>query len=149
MNTTNLNPYEILVQSAAFRKVDPVEFEYRHEKLCSKKYEDLGEYEELLASDFLDHLVDTLTSGDMWKFNPTCIKVFVENSKFEFDRKKLEEFVLEHGDITVKDIDRNVSLYSVSCRIEMLAINILGLDPKILNDSEYVCVQTLTGNIKL
>lgn len=126
---------------------DTLEFELKLEKLYDKKY--ANDFESLVKTSFLDELIDILKTGDMWKFNPTCLLLFIKDNKFEFNRSALEADVLKNGEIMSQEIDVKSNLYSLTYEISLLLSNARQIDEQYINNSESVWVQTSLGEIEI
>lgn len=135
------------IKSGAFVKTDVVEIGARFEKLASKKYE--NDYTSLIRDEFLDEIEKTIKTGFMWKFNPTCLKLFIDSNTFEYNRNKLEEWIIENSTIRHQEVDRNSHLYSLYCEVEILLINSRELNEELLDNADFVSIQSLTGDIEI
>ena len=134
------------LRSGVFRKIDVVEIDLVHEGLYDKKFK--KKFPELLSTtDIIDELEKALQSGPLWKFNPTCLSLFIIDNQFQYDKKHLENEVLCNGAINCKEIDRNVSLYQLRYTIRVLLINALEINDELISKSGYVCVDTLSGKM--
>jgi len=135
------------IKNGLFGAIDVLEFCFIFEKMMDKKFEE--DLEGLVKTEFLDDLVSTLKTGDMWKFNPTNIILFVKNNKFEYNRAALEESVLEIGLIDHQEIDRNSNLYTLSYPLELLIVNASQIESKLIIKSEYAEIRTMSGKVEI
>ena len=138
--------------SGIFRKIDIVEIDLSYEQLHDKKIKD--DFVTLLDdTNFLDELEVTLKRGPLWKFNPTCLSLFIIDNEaqreFRYDRERLKQSVLEKGRFSCVEIDRNMNLYRLLYTIRVLLINANEIDSKLISKSKYVCVDTLTGKVMI
>ena len=118
-------------------------------KLAEKKFKNLGNMDELIETHFLEDFEKVIKTGDMWKFNPSCIELFVEKNKFQYDREKLLEHILDLSDWSVDEIDINKNYYNITCEFDILLINLIELDPEVVEKSNKITVRTVAGSIEL
>ena len=135
------------IKGDTFHGSDIVSIRIHYDKLCDKKFE--NSTLKLLNSNFLDDLERVLKTGELWKFNPTCLELFVNDKKFLYDRKALVFNVFCYGKITHQDIDRNSSLYSLDYSIRVLMVNARQIDEDIILNSPRIKVRTLMGMITI
>jgi hypothetical protein len=133
------------LRSNIFSHTDIVEMDFMYQKLCDKKF--ANDYSGLLASNFLNELESTIKSGPMWKFNPTCLNLFIKENSFQYDRVILEKNILENGHITCQEIDKNLNLYTLCFTIEILAINTNDISDELISKCEFVAVKSMGGTI--
>ena len=132
-----------------FSITDVVEIHIKYEKLESVKYSEEISWKDLIASNFLDDLETIILAGPLWKFNPTCLYLFIKDDVFSYDRKALEKSVLTEGHIEEQEVDRNLNLYTLVYPVEVLLLNVYDIDEKYIENSEYIAVNTLVGKIVL
>jgi hypothetical protein len=130
-----------------FSYTDVVEIDFMFQHLADKKFE--NDFVELVSSNFLDELELVLKTGPMWKFNPTCLKNFIKDNTFKYDRKILEKSVLDKGRITFQEVDRNLSLFSLCYTIEMLIINIQDVSDELITKSDFAIVRSLGVEVEI
>lgn len=135
------------IKNGLFGPFDVLEFDFIFEKMMDKKFEE--DLEGLVKTDFLEDLVSTLKTGEMWKFNPTNIILFVKNNRFEYNRTVLEESVLEIGSIDHQEIDRNSNLYTLSYPLELLIVNASQIESELIIKSEYAEIRTMSGKVEI
>jgi len=137
------------LKNNVFSITDVVEIHLKYEKLESVSYSEGTNWKQLIASNFLDELETVIQSGPLWKFNPTCLNLFIKENVFSYDRKELEKSVHEEGRIRETEVDRNLSVYTLIYPIEVLLINVYDLDEKYIENSEHIVVNSLMGKIVL
>lgn len=138
-----------VLKSGAFATTDIVEIEVSFSKLAENKFKHSTSWDELTETQFLEDFENVIKKGAMWKFNPTCIELFVENNKFEYDREKLLDHIMNLSNLSIEEIDVSKSYFKMTCEFEILLINLLELDPAVIELAEKVTVRTVAGSIEL
>ena len=138
-----------LLRSGVFATTDIVEIEVSFSKLAEKKFKNTEHIDELIETQFLEDFEKVIKTGDMWKFNPTCIELFVEKNKFQYDREKLLEHIIDLSDFSVDEIDINKNYYKITCEFDILLINLIAVDPELVEKSNKITVRTVAGSIEL
>ena len=135
------------LNSNTFSQQCVVKIEICYEKLCDKSYEQ--DFPGLLTTDFLDELEAALKAGPSWKFNSTCLDLFITENTFKYDKSILARDVLEHGKITHQEIDVNKSLFKLNYSIRVLLMNAAKIDTDLILKSPMIRVKTLIGIIHI
>jgi len=143
MESQDKSRFEIL-KSGTYPHTAVVKLEVNFSKLGSVSYDE--------AKDdymFLEEVSKVLQTGIMWKFNPTCLELFVKDAEFNYNKKNLSNYLKENGDITYEEVDRNNHLYTFSCNLRFLLINLIQVDSSIVNKSEMILITTPMGEVSL
>ena len=136
------------LRSGIFQKTDIVEIDIKADALFKKNL--LDDRERLLREARLFVKFEAiLKAGPMWKFNPTNLSLFIHDQEFKYDTDLLIKDIAANGSFSCKEIDKNLELYEVNYSVRLLQINTHFLNDEVIANSEYVCVETLTGRMTL
>ena len=136
------------LRSGIFQKTDIVEMDFKFERLYDKGLD--NDKDEILNKTGLFVNFETLLkAGPLWKFNPTCLSLFIHNKKFKYDSALLIEDIKKRGVFTCKEVDKNLDLYEVRYSVRLLQINTHFIKDDVISATEYVCIETVTGKIVL
>ena len=76
------------IKNNMFSVTDILEIDVTYEELHDIKYS--NNFNDLVKkTKFLDKLESVIMTGVMWRFNPTCIVLFVRDNVFEYNRESL------------------------------------------------------------
>jgi len=135
------------MKSGVFSHNDIVTMGISFEKSANKIY--CENIVDLVENVFLEEIEAILKMGIMWKFNPTCLKLFVSNSSFEYDRGILIKDISESCNWNHTDLDRNMNVFMLQYDVSMLLINVLQIDKSIVENADYITIQNLVGEIEI
>jgi len=135
------------IKGNTFLPMDVLEIDIIYEELLDIKYD--NNFNDLVKTSFLDKLETTLLTGDLWKFNPTCIALFVKDGAFRYNRLMLEKDVLENGEIISQEVDIKNNLYTLIYPTKFLLCNVLKLDNELLLKPDYAVVNSAIGEIEI
>jgi len=138
----------VKLRSGIFQKTDIVEIDLCFERLLDKEVG--SDKSKILLDGGLSISFETvLRAGPMWKFNPTCLDLFIHDNRFEYSSDKLVEEIKKSGNFTQYEVDKNLNLHKVSWTLRLLKINTHFIKDDVINDSSYVCVNTIMGKVDL
>ena len=136
------------IKNNMFSVTDILEIDVIYNELLDKKYS--NNFNDLVKkTNFLDKLESIIMTGSMWKFNPTCIILFVKDNVFDYNRSSLENDVLENAEIFEQEIDVNKNLYTLIYTVRFLMCNAKQLDSKIIDEPDYATVESTVGDITI
>ena len=135
------------MKSGVFSHNDIVSIDINLEKSGSKSY--CENIKDLVENVFLEDVENILKKGMMWKFNPSCLQLFVSNSSFEYNKNKLLEDIVENCSWSHTELDRNSNVYLLQYDIELLLINALQIDKSIIENANDITIQNLVGEIEI
>jgi hypothetical protein len=104
---------------------------------------------DLIENIFLKEIEDLLKTGVMWKFNPSCLKLFISNNSFEYNKDALVKDICENCEWDYTELDKNTHFFSLSYDIELLLINAVQINESIIEDASYITIQNLVGEIEI
>lgn len=136
------------LRSGIFRKTDIIELDIKSDALFEKGL--INDKERLVRDANLFVKFETvLKAGPLWKFNPTNLSLFIHDNEFKYNHELLIKDIVDKGTFACKEIDKNLELYEVNYSIRLLQLNTHFLSDDVIADSEYICVETLTGRMIL
>jgi len=135
------------IKSGVFSHNDVVSISANFEKAGSNAYrENISDLVEYVCLEEIENIVKT---GMMWKFNPTCLKLFVNDSLFVYNKAALLKDISENCSWDSIELDRNTHVFSCQYDIEMLLINVLQINESIVENADYITIQNLVGEIEI
>ena len=134
------------LRSDIFQKTDIIELDVKFEKVLDKEF---GTDKDRILNDagLFVYFETLLKAGPLWKFNPTCLSLFIRDNQFKYNETLLIESIKERGIFTCVEIDKNLNLHNISYTMRLLKLNTHFLQDDVILNAEYVCVETIMGKI--
>ena len=135
------------LKSGVFPHTSPVNLSFKIEKIGPIEYSENDH--EIIKNIFLDDIEKYICTGIMWKFNPLCLELFIQDGSFEYKKESLLDYLINNCEIWYDEMDRNSHVYYCCIPLKFLLINAIQLDSKLINSCESAIVTTPMGDVEV